>query len=678
LKRIVFDFETRSQCDLKKAGGFKYSLDPSTQPTCMAFKSSKYPSVFLLDFKMVNTPWEELGKPFKKDWQGFIDEGYLFTAHNVFFDRCIYENILVRRYGWPLIPKELYRCTAAKAAACALPRSLEKAGEALKLSTQKDRRGYAAMMATCKPTKAWTAWKKYQCVGSPKEPPIFLEPKDAPHIFDTLYEYCKIDVRVEELLDDALPDLSSQELEIWQLNQEINWRGIRIDIPTVEKIVDIMAEESKIKLRELDSLTMGLVTKPGARQSILDFLEIEGVKLPNLQKKTVEDSLEGFDLSSDMRSLLELRKALSLSSTKKYQAFLNRAGSDDRVRDITMYHGASTGRESGTGVQLQNLPRPLIETDKERPYSHVENIIECDTETLKLLYGDSLGVLFSAVLRNMIIPSPGCELFVADFAKIEVAVLWWLAGNESGLELLRAGADPYRVMAIVNTGKQSEDITEEDRQLGKAQILGCGFGMGAAKFQKTAWDMYRLKLTETQAKIAVDNYRRTHYKVPEFWREIEKTAVNTVESKNYTFKTHSTKWFLRRDFLFCELPSGRKLAYREPQIAWRESEYGTRKTLEFFAVNSKTKKWGLERTWGAILVENVVQAVARDLLMWATLRLEKAGYKVLFTCHDEALCERPIGEGSAKEFIEVMCEVPPWAKGCPIEAKGWKGPRYKK
>ncbi len=692
-KRVTFDFETRSMVNLKTAGAYKYSLGPSTQPTCLAFKIWGHSTVYFLPFQVINRHWDDQEDNLKSLWSRLIGEGYEFSAHNAFFERSVYENILVKRYGWPTLPLDKYRCTAAKAAACALPRNLEGAGEAMKLRIQKDRRGYVAMMRTCKPTKAWNAWNKLQmelAAGKKmsekkrlkaleSEPKVFLEPEDDPETWQTLYTYCKIDVRAEEALDDSLPDLSPSEQEIWHLNQTLNWRGLRIDIPTVKKIVDIMAVESKKKLKELDALTMGLVTKPGARKSILEFLALDGIELPDIRAKTVDDKLKGFELTEDTYRLLEIRKALSMTSTKKYQSFLNRAGDDDRVRDILLYHGASTGRDTGTGIQPHNFPRGLIKTDKTQPYAAVNNIVECDPEMLNILYGESLAILFSSVLRNMIIPSPGYELFVADFSKIEVAVLWWLADNKPGLKILRSGLDPYKYMAAANTGRAYEDIPDEgdERQLGKAQVLGCGFGLGPPKFQTTAWDMYRIKLTLEQSQEAVYSYRSANAAVPVLWKAYEKAAVAAVEQGG-THEAGRCSFVVRKNFLWVTLPSGRKLAYRDPQIAWRESEYGPRKTLEFWAVNSKTKKWDLERTWGGTLTENIVQAVARDLMMPAMVRLEKKDYRALLMVHDEGISERKIGTGSLDTFTKILTEVPAWAPGLPVEAKGWYGPRYRK
>lgn len=693
--RLTKDFETRSQCNLKTAGAFKYSLDPTTQPTCLAFKILNNPKIYFLNFETVNRPWVHLPRELRHLWVSLINQGYEFSAHNSFFERCIYDNIMVKRYGWPVIDPGKRRCTAAKAAACALPRSLEGVGEALNLSTQKDKRGYSAMMATCKPTKKWNAWTKARLeitqgkkVGPKKielagqtEPKMFLDPGDDLEVWNTLYTYCKIDVRTEELVDTTLPDLIPSEQEVWFMNQEMNWRGLHIDIPTVTKVVSIMEVESSKKLKELDSLTMGLVTKPGARASILEFLALDGIHIPDIKAKTVQDSLEGFSLTEDARRLLEIRKALSKTSTKKYQSFLNRAADDNRVRDIQLFHGASTGRDSGSGIQIQNFPRGLVKVDYKRPYAHTQNVIHCEPEMLEILYGDSLGILFSAILRNMILPTKGSELFVADFAKIEVAVCWWLADNHPGLKILRSGLDPYKYMAAANTGKDYEDIADDgdDRQLGKAQILGAQFGMGAPKFKTTAWDMYRLKLTDEQSKLAIQNYRTQNASVPLLWKSYESVAVQVVERGEGAVQVAGKcKFILKDKFLWVRLPSGRRLAYREPQISWRESDYGPRKTLEFHAVNSKTKKWGLERTWGGTLCENITQAVARDLLMYGMVRLEKSGFKALFSVHDEAIFEKEKGTGDLHTFIKTLCEKPQWAQDMPIEAKGWVGSRYRK
>lgn len=723
VKRVTKDFETRSMVDLKKAGAYKYSLDPSTRPTCLAFKVKGDSTMFFLDFDLINTEWRKLPVKLTRIWTELINDGYQFSSHNAFFERCLYDNVLVKRYGWPAIAPRQRRCTAAKAAACALPRALGDAGAALNLRIQKDLAGHIAMMKICKPTRAWNDWNKLQqkikagaritaksrAKADAPEPPVFLEYSDDPQTWETLYEYCKIDVRAEEALDDALPDLIPAEQEIWFLNQMLNWRGLRIDIPTSKKILEITAAESKEKLRELDALTMGLVTNTNSRKSVLEFLALEGIELPDLRARTVDDNLKGFKLSEDMHRLLEIRKALSMTSTRKYQGFIARANADDRVRDILLYHGAHTGRDTGTGIQPHNLPRGLLRVNKDRPYAHVENVVECDADMLKLLYGPNLSVLFSAILRNMIIPSDGHELFVADFSKIEVAVLWWLADNKPGLKILREGRDPYIYQAAANTGKTYEQIAfavlaaekwaEDARQLGKAQILGGGFGMGWPKFQTTAHDMYRLKLTDEQSQEAIRNYRTANAAVPILWKTYEEAAIRAVRTGK-RIRAGKCLFFVEGKFFRIQLPSGRCLFYCNPQISWRirtiqkrikvlvdgveftreiEEQLPPQETLEYWAVDSKTKKWSLHRTWGGTLTENIVQAVARDLMMPAMVRLEKNGYRALLMVHDEGITEKPVSaKGRVEDFIKILCEVPPWAPGLPLSAQGWSGPRYRK
>lgn len=714
VKRLVLDFETRSAFDLKAGGAYLYSKHFSTQPTCLAFKDYQHSHIYFLDFKEINTPWGELRNSAKSQWLYFLKNGYEFTAHNAFFEQCIYNHILVGRLGWPKIDSTRWRCTAAKAAACALPRSLEGAGEALNLFHQKDKRGYAAMMQTCKPTRqfmAWTRAKEELALGKkigPKKralaqesaPSLFLEPHHAPHVWETLYQYCKKDILTEQALDEALPDLIPREQELWLLNQKINMRGISVDFSTIQKVVSIMEKESVKKLKELDQLTMGLVTKPGARQSILDFLKIEGIELPDIRAQTISDVLKAGKLSPDMKRLLEIRQMLSKTSTKKYHSFLNRTSrSDFRVRDLLLYHGASTGRDSGTGIQPHNFPRGVMKVDKNRPYATVENVAKLDYKMLLVLYGETLPLVFSSILRNMFIPSQGRELFVADFSKIEVAVLWWLADNTPGIQILKSGKDPYKYQAAANTGKRYEDILDDsdDRQLGKAQVLGCGFGMGWEKFLKAAFDQYRLSLTPLQAAQAVKAYRKQNERVPALWNEYEEAAIRAVRTGK-RIKAGKCFFYFENKFLWVKLPSGRKLAYYKPQLVWRNREYTSleihpktgktiqvkrtteyKETLEFLGLGPDKKKMRLERTWGGTLTENIVQAVARDLMMEAIVRLEKRGYQALLTIHDEAICEIHLGHGNLEEFTEIMCEAPAWADDqLVVDAKGWNGKRYRK
>lgn len=692
IERVVIDFETRSTADLKKTGQYKYSLCDTTRATCLSIKDKLQKEVFLLPFEEVHLPWDRQSPTLKKWWVERIKRKALFVAHNAGFEIAIYNNVLVARLDWPVIPLEQWRCTAAKAAACALPRSLAGAGEALKLPIQKDWRGHAAVMATCKPTKEYKAWLKKESSDAfwvpdseaavplgASLPTLFLEPDRAPDVFDTLYQYCKIDTATEELLDQSLPDLIEQEQRNWFLNQKINTRGFSVDASLIRKITNILKVETRRQIYDLDKLTLGLVDKPGARRSILDFLGQDEIKLPDIQAKTVEDVLKNGNLTEDGEKLLKIRRALSKASTKKYAGFLDRVCPDGRVRDILLYHGGHTGRDSGTGIQIQNFPKGVIEQeDIEYIISHLG--YPDIAAWIKGLYGD-LGAVFASLLRSMIIATPGCELFVGDLSLIEVCVLWWLAENTPGLNVLNSGKDPYLYMAAANTGQKYEDISKDslDRQLGKIQTLACGFGMGAFRFKKTAWDFYRLEISDDDAGFAVKSYRRANSAVVALWKDYEDAAVKAIQSPKEIFEMGKCLFSVRKGFLWVKLPSGRKLAYREPRLAMRETDFGPRRSVEYWGVNSKTKKWNLQSTYGGKLTENIVQAVARDILYHPLHKLERLGYQTLFLVHDEIVSERKEGAGKLDEFLKVMTQRPEWVDAkLPLNAKGFVCKRYRK
>lgn len=657
-KRVTIDFESRSRANLKKTGAYKYALDPSTQPTCLAIKLHGQ-KPFLMPFGEINKHWKDLPTVFHLSWERLIREGVLFSAHNAFFEQCIYNLILVARLGWPKIPPHLWRCTAAKAAACALPRSLEKAGAALKLLVQKDLNGRRIMLKLCKPRKDGAFW----------------EPHEVPEDFAAQDRYCIQDTIVEEMVDDALPDLSPQEQELWFHDQLVNSRGIYVDLPVVKKIISMREKETAKMMKEADSLTTGFLENINSRNQILEYLATEGFELPNLQSKTVEEYLTNGRINGDAKRILEIRKALSKSSTKKYDAFLNRACQDRRVRDNLLFHGASTGRWGGLGVQPQNFPRGFIkDTD-----GAIEEIETYSTEDLKFLYGENLSPLFSSCLRGMFMATPGKKLFVADYSAVETRALWWLAGDEKGLDSFRRGLDVYRVQAAEvyeSTYVEIEDPSPE-RQLGKALILACGFGMGPEKFVETCHIIHNLPIDAELGAKAVKAFRESHASVTKFWKSLNDAAIYAVDNPGKRARAAKIVFVVEGKFLCMIIPSGRKLRYAYPTVDWTVTKWGSSvRSLVYWAVNPKSKKWNEERTYGGKLAENATQAVARDLLAESLLTAEAKGYEVLMHSHDEIVSEAV--HGSVDEFEKIMETLPSWAKGLPLKAKGWTGPRYKK
>jgi DNA polymerase len=691
---------------------------------CLAIKESSWPNPALFDYYQMQKPFSEFTEKVKDKWNDWIlSDEVFFSAHNAFFEQCMYDNVLVRRFGWPTIPIHKWRCSAAKAAAVAIPRNLAGAGAVMKLPVQKDYDGYRVMMKLCKPTAAWVKWNKLHQkkaawtrkenkeIKATEEPMKFWTPQTAPDDFKTLYHYCKTDIIAEEGLDDALPDLTPKEQKLWFLDQKINLSGVQVDMPLVNKIAGIMEVEARTMTKELDVLTMGLVSSGNKRVAILDFLTIEGIEMPDLKAATVDEFLTNGKATGDAEKILKIRRALSKSSTAKYHTFQRRAKTDGRVRDLTLYCGASTGRWAGVGIQPQNFPRGVVKDIHEA----IERIKTCDVDTLKLLYGANLMPLFSSVLRGMFIASDGCDLFVEDYNTIELRVLWWLAGNEKGLDKLRNNLDPYKIRMAQLLNKPISEITPDERQTGKAIELGSGFGMGPAKLVTSAWDIYRARISLKLARVAIPSYRKDNWQVVELWANYNDACLAATENPHQKYQVGKVKFYMERRFLKIELPSGRKLAYCEPrvnfqtvikliqkdgEIAYTSSKQmlhkhlkdgakvvGKFKTrqLSYMAINMKAKKedcvipkWVRERTYGGKITENIVQAVARDVLAESITRVNKAGFNVLMHSHDELVCEAPKGKFESKDYRKVMETLPEWATGLPLKSGGWCGPRYHK
>jgi DNA polymerase len=344
------------------------------------------------------------------------------------------------------------------------------------------------------------------------------------------------------------------------------------------------------------------------------------------------------------------------------------------VRDILVYHTASTGRFGGAGVQFQNLPRGNI---KEIPTA-LKLLVAGDHDLIRPIFGEPMGV-FSSLLRSMIIPEKGNEFFCADYAAIEARVLFWVAGNKPGMDAFRDGRDLYKELAMVIFNHEVvEEVTKDQRFVGKTSILGAGYGMGPKKFQATC-EAQGAQIHEQTAKLAIATYRKVHFQVVSLWDKYTRASIAATQNPGKIFSIKKTKWYVKDDFLYCELPSSRKIAYHKPSVKYELTPWGEKRpVLYHYGVNGLTRKWEESSTYGGKLTENVVQAIARDLMAEAMLRIEKAGYEIVLTVHDELLAERKKGFGDLKHFCDLMNESPEWAKGCPINVEGWQGDRYRK
>ena len=643
---VHIDFETKSTIDIKKSGAWVYSKDPSTDILCLAVKFPLEDTLLIDNVSSAEISSIKL--------QNYIKNGALIYAHNVFFEKAIWKNIMVARYGYVDIPPNQWRCSASVASYHALPRALGNVGKVLNLKTIKSDEGKRIMLQLSQPR-----------VRTKKSPEVRFHTKEEyPDKFRTLYNYCITDVEAEHKIHERLGDLPPKELEIWQLDQKINERGVPIDIEAVNKILNLLEEFFTSKTEELIALTDGEITSVGQVAKMKEWCLMQGEVIEGFTKENVEQALKTIK-NKKVIQLLKLRQALGKTSTAKFEAMKSSCDKEDnRIRDTLMYHGATTGRWSGKLVQFQNLPRGSV-SNMEQAIGHIKSL---KLSAIQFLHGDIM-TFISSVIRGMVSASKNKKLLVADFASIEARGLAWLAKCNRMLTQFENGEDLYKDMASKIYKVKVENVTSEQRHLGKQAILGAGYGMGHVKFLQTCLSR-GIEIDEVLAKTAINAYRNTYVEIPRLWKNEEDQAKDCVR-----LKTRKGDWFLEDGFLKRKLPSGRCLHYYEPRIETRKTAWGETQGLSYTSTkNGKTFK---DTTYGGRLVENITQAVARDLMAEAMLRIENAGYPIIMSIHDEIVAETD-KNASLKNFCDLMSETPNWAEKFPLDVEGWEGNNYRK
>jgi DNA polymerase len=544
-----------------------------------------------------------------------------------------------------------------QAMAMSLPASLEMGAAALGITMQKDMQGSRLAIQMSKPRRMEGAR------------PIWWDDEER---LNKLYAYCKQDVRVEQEADRRLVRLRPSERQLWILDQRINDRGVRVDVDLCRQASKIV-EAATLKLdKEMSRVTQGEVTGCSQVQKLMIWLRSRGVSTDSVDKEHMTELL-GLDLPDDVERALLLRQEAAKASTAKIEALLNCINRDGRARGLLQFHAASTGRWGGRRFQPQNLPRPEMKD----PESAIPALMSGDLALVEMLYDRPLSAV-SDCLRSMIVAGAGKKMVAADFAAIEARVLAWLAGQDYLVKLFFEDGPIYETMAQEIYKKPiNKKQHPNERQVGKTAVLGCGFGMGAPKFKQTCKKV-GIAVDDDLAKQTVDAYRTKNDRIKAFWYEAEDAAIDAVRSpgKVTLCAGGKVKWRMAGSFLWCQLPSGRCLCYPYPRIVEKETPWGQMKdALVYKGVDSYTRKWGDIDTYGGSLVENITQAVARDLLAEAMLRTD-AKYPLVLTVHDELLAETP--DPDLHEYENMMAAVPGWAVGCPVKAEGWVSERYRK
>jgi DNA polymerase len=642
---IVLDFETFSHADLPKVGAYRYARHPSTDVALLAYGRPG---------ETVRT-WSP-GDPIPLDLATPLAAGETVLAHNAGFDRGIYEHVLTPRYGFPPVAGR-WLDSRALCALLGLPRSLEQAAEALGLEQRKQPEGKRLI----------------RLFSLPHEERLFgprVRPEDAPEDWALFVEYCRQDVRTTLALVDRLKGYLPQldlDHACWEADYRMACRGILADLDLANAIANVAEPLMTAIETECARLTGGL--GPGQVQALLGWLQARGVALDTLGETEIAETLTG-PLAPEVRRVLELRLEGSRSAWRKVYAIREAATADGRLHDQLAYGQTHTYRWAGRGVQLQNLPRPRI---KAQAVADAVAVLSRDPEAFPLLFAKPLETL-SSLIRSLLLAPAGLRLGVCDFAKIEVVVLAWLAGDVETVAALERGDDLYKQLASRIYKVPVDAVTKDQRHTGKSGILGGGYGAGWRAFQASCRKQ-GLQLPEALAKATIEAYRGKHAPVVTFWADLERAAVRAVGTgKPQPVGRHLT-FHAEDQWLFCRLPSGRNLSWFQPRLK-RVERYGEATVeLRFTGIGNHGKPVE-NHTFGGRLCENVVSSTARDLLAASLIAAENEGLNPVLTVHDELICEGPPGIGAA--LGEVMRRRPDWAREVPIDCEWQEGHRYGK
>lgn len=678
---ITLDFETRSFAELSGktgVGTWAYSQHPTTTVLCMAYKIDDGPTQIWAPWKprlhvlrSVETTdgcchWDAEGYESQQMLIRRISEGDQLVAHNSFFERSIWENVLTKIPLFAIIPKpEQWVCTMAMARAYGLPGSLDKAAEVLDLPIKKGDQKYMRRMM--KPRAAWKRTGKGDVWFGTEED------------YQGLCDYCVLDVDVEHLLYQELNKLTPRERKIWILDQEINHRGVRIDRPLAEGAWSVFSDRWERKAAQLDELTGGEVTAPSQTAKIVTWVKSQGVEMVNCTAETVRNLLSRDDIDQRIRDVLEIRSAVGGSAALKYDSFLRHATEDDRVRGELQYWGAHTGRWTSNGVQLHNAVKNKMNVDE------AEQFIPCFYESTpdrilaalreRGLPADKLDDLITTLVRSVLIPDEGYTFVDFDYAAIEARVVAWLAKEDSLVKAFEAGIPVYEQMAAEIFGVHLEQVTKDMRALGKVAILGLGYGMGAAKFYDTCVSWGVSAITPELAERAKTIYRSKYAKIKAYWYDFEDNIRRAISyGRDRWFGTAHITYGRDSRVLSYTLPNGRRLHYHRCRIEDGSIKY-------FGRLPPPKSGYGDVYSWGGKFTENQDQALSRDYMALAMRHVNEIdGVDVLLTIHDEILMQ--VREDRLDELLPVIKQKiaprPLWATGLPIDTSYWIGKRFRK
>ncbi|WP_073006206.1 DNA polymerase [Clostridium amylolyticum] len=647
---LSIDVETYCDLDISKVGAYKYCEHPSFEIMLFAYAFDDDP-VQIVDL----ANGEKLPSNI---FYALTDPNVLKTAFNANFER----NSIKNQYP-ALCPPEQWECTMVKALTIGLPGSLDMVGKALNFEEdkQKMKEGKALIQYFCKPCKPTkTNGKRTRNL-----------PEHDPEKWELFKEYCKRDVEVEREIRNKLSryETLDKEQRLWQLDQKINDLGINLDIDLALKAIECDTVYSKRLENEAREIT-GL-DNPNSPAQLKKWLsERVGYEVTSLTKDSIPGLIEAAKDDRVIR-VLELRQLMAKTSIKKYEAMNAARCEDGRVRGLLQFYGANrTGRWAGRLVQVQNLPQNhLPDLDEARTLIRNGNFDE-----VEFLF-ESIPDTLSQLIRTAFIPSEGNRFIVSDFSAIEARVIAWFAGEQWRLDVFKNNGDIYCASAsqMFKVPVEKHGINGHLRQKGKIAELALGYGgsVGAIKSMDKAGS-----IPEEEIQPLVRDWRAASPHITKFWWDVDKAAKKAIRERTTVNLQYGLKFIYDPGVLFIQLPSGRKLSYIRPKIEPHETFSGDKITYE--GMEQTSKQWTRQDTYGPKLVENIVQATARDCLAESMIRLDEARYNIVMHVHDEVVLDVPIGVGSLEEVGEIMGQPIEWAPSLPLKADGYECNYYMK